>query len=105
MRTSIGPLGFVLFVTLLIGGCGQDLKKDNEQLKAQVAALQKENLALKGEFTSLKADADAMKKQIDLLIKERREIDEKVKELEARLQVKTKPGMKMHDKPKKMSMS
>jgi len=52
--TTVGP-ALALFVALALAGCGQDLKKENAQLKAQVATLQKENVALKGEGTSLRA--------------------------------------------------
>jgi len=102
MRMTALRLALVAFVPLVAGGCGQEVKKENEQLKAQVAALQKENLALRGESTSLKADAEAMKKQIDILTKERLAIDEKVKDLEAK--VALKPSKTPPVKPKKMSM-
>jgi cell division protein FtsB len=58
--TTVG-LGLALFVALALAGCGRDLKQENEQLKVQVATLQKENVALKGESTSLRADVEAMK--------------------------------------------
>jgi len=48
MRTRLGSLGTVLLVTLAVTACGPDVKRENDQLKAQVATLQKENLALKG---------------------------------------------------------
>jgi DNA anti-recombination protein RmuC len=58
-------LSLVLMVGLLVGGCGQELKKENEQLKTQVASLQKENADLKTEMVTLKGDNEAMKKQLD----------------------------------------
>lgn len=58
-------LGVVLIVGLLVGGCGQDLKKENEQMKSQVASLQKENADLKGELMTLKGDSEAIRKQLD----------------------------------------
>ena len=39
---SVG-ISLILAVALLFAGCGQEVKKENEQLKAQVASLQKEN--------------------------------------------------------------
>ncbi|MBP1778651.1 MAG: hypothetical protein H6Q86_4662, partial [candidate division NC10 bacterium] len=45
MRMTTVGLGLALFVALALAGCGRDLKKENEQLKVQVATLQKENVA------------------------------------------------------------
>jgi predicted nuclease with TOPRIM domain len=94
--------GLALLVALALAGCGQDIKKENEQLKAQVAALQKENVALKGEGTSLRADAEAMKKQLAELTKEKTGLEEQVKTLQATLAAK--PSATPPQKPKRMSM-
>ena len=58
-------ISLLLVVGLLLAGCGQELKKENEQLKTQVASLQKENADLKTEMVTLKGDNEAMKKQLD----------------------------------------
>jgi uncharacterized coiled-coil DUF342 family protein len=58
-------LPLILMLGLLVGGCGQEVKKENEQLKAQVATLQKENTDLKSEMMTLKGENEAMKKQVD----------------------------------------
>jgi len=58
-------ISLMLVLGLLLAGCGQEQKKENEQLKAQVASLQKENADLKAGAMSLKGDNEAMKKQID----------------------------------------
>ena len=58
-------ISLLLVVGLLLTGCGQELKKENEQLKTQVASLQKENATLKTEMMALKGDNEAMKKQVD----------------------------------------
>jgi predicted nuclease with TOPRIM domain len=58
-------ISLLLVVGLLLTGCGQELKKENEQLKTQVASLQKENAGLKTEIMTLKGDNEAMKKQLD----------------------------------------
>lgn len=100
-KTVIG-FGLALFVALAAAGCGQDIKRENEQLKAQASSLQKENLALKGEATTLKADAEAMKKQLETLARERQALEEKVKEIEAT--IAAQPGKKPPSKPKKMSL-
>jgi hypothetical protein len=76
-------LGLVLVGALAAGGCGQEVKKENEQLKAQVASLQKENTDLKGQATSLKADADALKKQLDDLTQQKQALEDQVKAAEA----------------------
>lgn len=59
----LGPL--VLVVGLLVAGCGQEIKKENEQLKAQVETLQKENTDLKAEMVTLKGENEAVKKELD----------------------------------------
>jgi len=99
--TTVG-LGLALFVALAPAGCGRDLKKENEQLKVQVATLQKENVALKGESTSLRADVEAMKKQFTALTKEKEGLEEQVKDLQAT--IAAKPSAKPPQKPKKMSL-
>ena len=94
-------LGLVMFVALLAAGCGQELKRENEQLKSQVATLQKENVDLKGQVTSLKADAEALKKQFEDLAKEKQGVEAKLKEAEAR--AAAKPGTKPPLRSKKSS--
>ena len=61
---SVG-ISLMLAVALLFAGCGQELKKENEQLKAQVASLQKENADLKAEMMTLKGENEAVKKELD----------------------------------------
>ena len=58
-------ISLLLVMGLLLTGCGQELKKENEQLKTQVASLQKENAALKTEMVTLKGENEAMKQQLD----------------------------------------
>ena len=94
-------LGVVLVGALAVGGCGQEVKKENEQLKAQVASLQKENVDLKGQVTSLKADSDALKKQLGDLTQQKQALEDQVKAAEAKASVK--PGTKPPLKPKKSS--
>ena len=101
MRTRLASLGTALLVTLAVAGCGPDVKKENDQLKAQVATLQNENLALKGEATSLKADAEAMKKRFEAMNKEKRALEAQLNEAEAK--IANKPGTKPPLKPKKTS--
>lgn len=100
-RNRFVTLGLALLVALAAAGCGPDLKKENEQLKSQVASLQKENVDLKGQVTSLKADADALKKQLDDLTKEKQGLEEKLKAAEAKASVK--PGTKPPLRSKKSS--
>jgi predicted nuclease with TOPRIM domain len=94
-------VGLGLLVAVVTTGCGQEIKKENEQLKSQVANLQKESVDLKGQVTSLKADADALKKQVEDLTKEKQDLEEQVKAAEAKASVK--PGAKPPLKPKKSS--
>jgi predicted RNase H-like nuclease (RuvC/YqgF family) len=88
-------------VGLLAAGCGQELKKENEQLRSQVATLQKDNVELKGQVTSLKADAEALKKQFEELDKEKQGLEAKLKEAE--IKASAKPGTRPPLRPKKSS--
>jgi predicted nuclease with TOPRIM domain len=101
MRTRLARFGTVLLVTLAVTGCGPDVKKENDQLKAQVETLQKENLALKGEATSLKADAEAMRRRFEAMNKEKQTLESQLKDAEAKIAIK--PGTKPPLKPKKTS--
>ncbi len=103
MRIAAVNLGLALCVALAVAGCGQDIKRENDQLKAQVGVLQKENLTLKGDSTSLKADAEAMKKELETLTQEKQALESKVKEMEA--MIAAKPATRPPVKPKKMSAS
>ncbi len=94
-------LGAVLVGALAVAGCGQEIKKENEQLKAQVSSLQKENVDLKGQVTSLKADSDALKKQLDELTQQKQALEDQVKAAEAK--ASARPGTKPPLKPKKSS--
>ena len=95
-------IGVALSVAVLVAGCGPDLKKENETLKAQIGNLQNENLTLKGQITNLKADADASKKQVETLTTDKQSLEEKLKDAEAKLAAK--PGTKLPPlKPKKSS--
>ncbi len=94
--------GMLLCLAVLATGCGPDLKKENEGLKAQVSTLQNENLALKGQITTLKADADAAKKQVEALTADKQALDDKLKDAEAKLAA-AKPSAKPQLKPKKSS--
>jgi predicted nuclease with TOPRIM domain len=94
-------LGLAVLVALIATGCGQEIKKENEQLKSQVASLQKENVDLKGQVTTLKADADALKNQLDGLTKEKQDLEEKLKAAEAKIAAKpgTRPPLRTKKKP------
>jgi chromosome segregation ATPase len=94
-------VALALPLVFLITSCGQELKKENEQLKSQVAALQQENVELKGQVTSLKADAEALKTQFEGLSKEMQVLEEKLKEAEAR--ASAKPGTRPPLRSKKSS--
>ena len=54
----------------LLAGCGQEIKKENEQLKAQVATLQKENADLKNQVAAAKAEAEKKKQDMETATKE-----------------------------------
>jgi cell division protein FtsB len=58
-------ISMMVAVGFFLAGCGQEVKKENEQLKAQVASLQKENADLKTEIMTLKGENGAMKKELE----------------------------------------
>lgn len=94
-------LGLALLVALVTTGCGQEIKRENEQLKSLVAILQKENVDLKGQVTSLKADTDALKKQLEGLTKEKQDLENELKAAEAK--AAAKPGTRPPLRSKKSS--
>jgi predicted nuclease with TOPRIM domain len=75
-----------LGTAVILGGCGQEIKKENEQLKAQVGTLQKENADLKGQLAAAKADAEKTKADVENVTKE---LQAKTEELQ---QMMTKRG-------------
>jgi predicted nuclease with TOPRIM domain len=80
MRMRNRYLGsLVLAVGLLAAGCGQEIKKENEQLKGQVANLQKENADLKAEAATLKGENEAMTKALDEMKAQMEEMQQKMK--------------------------
>lgn len=82
MRTAtVRPIlaAVALGAAVLTGGCGEDLKKENEQLKGQVSTLQKENADLKGQVAAAKAEADKVKQEMEAKTKE---LEAKVEELQ-----------------------
>jgi len=81
--------GSLLVLTLfLIAGCGQELQKENDALKAQVKTAQEENASLKGKLQSLEADKNTLSTSIEGLQKQVAELE---KSLEA---AKKKPAPK-----------
>lgn len=68
--------GSLLVLTLfLIGGCGQELQKENEALKAQIKTAQEENASLKGKLQSLEADKNTLGTTIEGLQKQVAELE------------------------------
>ena len=63
-------LAAVFGAAALLGGCGEEMKKENEQLKGQVATLQKENADLKTQVAAAKAEADKLKQDMENATKE-----------------------------------
>ena len=72
-------ISLLLTVGLLVGGCGQELKKENDQLKTQVASLQKENADLKTEMMTLKGENGAMKKELDEMMQHMAQMQQQMK--------------------------
>jgi len=101
MRCTPRALGLVVAMAaaLLAAGCGQELKRENAQLKSEIGTLQNENTELKGQVTSLRADTEALKKQLGDVTKERQALEEQLKEAEAR--AAAKPGTRPQLRPKR----
>lgn len=90
MVKKLGLLGVLFAVVLFVSGCGQEIKKENEQLKAQVASMTERNTALTAQVTTFEKDTADLKAQVANLTAER---DAARKELEA-LKSKTKTAAK-----------
>ncbi|WP_133174634.1 hypothetical protein [Candidatus Methylomirabilis limnetica] len=81
----LGSLALV--VGLLVAGCGEEVKKENEQLKGQMTILQKENADLKAGAVTVKGDNEAMKKELD-------EMKAQMQLMEEQMKAKGKPAKK-----------
>jgi cell division protein FtsB len=54
----------LLFLALLVGSCGEDLKATNEKLQKDVAGLTAENERLKAENTKMRNDLSTLHGQV-----------------------------------------
>lgn len=57
-------LGLALAVLLVTTGCGQKIKQENEQLKAQVSSITAENTSLKTQVATLQKEGEDFRAQI-----------------------------------------
>jgi uncharacterized coiled-coil DUF342 family protein len=64
MVKKAGILGVVFASFLLVAGCGQQLKQENEQLKAQVTTFTEESNNLKNQVAGLQKEVDDIKAQL-----------------------------------------
>jgi len=62
--TLIMVAGIFLMSLFLAGGCGPNLKDENEKLKKEVADLSAENERMKGEVSKLRSEASAAHTQM-----------------------------------------
>jgi predicted nucleic acid-binding Zn-ribbon protein len=69
MSQKLATSLFVLML-VLIQGCGQELQKENEALKAQIKAAQEENTSLKQKLQSLDAEKKGLAANIEALEKQ-----------------------------------
>ncbi len=87
-RLAIGLLTLTL---LFAQGCGQELQKENEALKAQMTTVQEENTALQGKVQSLEAEKQTLTTTIETLEKEVADLNQA---LEAAKKAATAPKRK-----------
>lgn len=85
---KIGLLSMVFVALLFVSGCGQKVKQENEQLKAQVSTLTEESNNLKTQVAALQTEVEDAKAQVTSLTAE---LDATKKELEV---AKAKPVTK-----------
>lgn len=77
---SVLSMATVLTLLLFAAGCGQQLKQENEQLKAQVDSLTAENGSLKGQVEQLTKEKDELNTKVASLNSENENLK---KQLEA----------------------
>lgn len=64
MMRKASFLGLALAALLVTTGCGQKIKAENEQLKAQVASITAENADLKTQLATLQKEGEDLRAQI-----------------------------------------
>lgn len=64
MMRKAGFIGLALAALLVTTGCGQKIKAENEQLKAQVASIVAENAELKNQIAAMSKEGDDFRAQI-----------------------------------------
>jgi len=94
MKTKLGLLGIGLAVMLLVSGCGQGLKQENEQLKATVSTLTEKNNGLENKVASLQKEVDDVKSKLTTITAER-------DALQKQLETMKKPAAKAKKAKKK----
>lgn len=94
MKKKFGLLGIGLAAMLLVSGCGQGLKQENEQLKATVSTLTEKNTGLENKVAGLQKDIDDVKSKLTTVTAER-------DALQKQLETMKKPAAKAVKKAKK----
>ncbi|OGQ57303.1 MAG: hypothetical protein A3J24_10435 [Deltaproteobacteria bacterium RIFCSPLOWO2_02_FULL_53_8] len=89
MVKKIGLLGVMFAVFLFVTGCGQEIKKENEQLKAQVASMTERNTALATQVAAFEKDTADLKAQVANLTAERDAARKELEALKAKMKTKT----------------
>jgi peptidoglycan hydrolase CwlO-like protein len=76
-KNTWATLATAVMLSLLFTACKDTKTQENEQLKAQVAELQKENGQLGNELETLKAGSDALTKENEKLKAENKALKKK----------------------------
>jgi len=61
---KLGFLGLAMAALLVTTGCGQKIKQENEQLKAQVATITAENTDLKAQVATLQTEGEDLRARV-----------------------------------------
>jgi predicted nucleic acid-binding Zn-ribbon protein len=70
MMRKASFLGLALAALLITTGCGQKIKQENEQLKAQVSSITAENADLKTQLATLQKEGEDLRAQVSGLTAE-----------------------------------
>lgn len=97
-----GMLSVLAVMSLfVVNGCGQELKKENEQLKATVSTLTEKNTKLENQVAGLQKENEDLKTKTEGLKGEKEALLKQLEDMKKKTASKTKPTTKTAKKGKK----